>query len=140
MNPDQQKIERLIMMAERLIGAIEADIAALEAGRPRDMRTIDPEIQRLSAMYGREAASLDPERAKAAPTELGNRLFTTMSKFRDTLRLHARLVTRVRNASEGIVKAVAEEVERRRAPLRTYAPATGRQRSQSGAMVYNAVV
>jgi len=139
-SPDQQKIERLIVMAERLIGAIEADIAALEAGRPQDLRTIDPEIQRLSALYGREAASLDPERAKAAPAELGNRLFATMSKFRDTLRLHSRLVTRVRNASEGIVKAVAEEVERRRAPLCTYQPATGRQRPQAGALVYNAVV
>jgi hypothetical protein len=137
---EQKKIELLIAMAERLICAIEGDIVALKAGCPQQMRTIDPEIQRLSAMYGREAAGLDPAQAKAAPKELRQKFFATTAKFRDVLSLHARLVTCVRNASEGIVKAVAEEVERRRAPLCTYAPATPRSRPHSGAMVYNNLV
>ncbi len=140
MSADGQKIELLIAMAERLIFAIEGDIAALKAGRPQEMRTIDPEIQRLSALYGREAAGLDPARAKAAPAELRQKLFATTAKFRDALSLHARLITRVRNASEGIVKAVAEEVERRRAPLCTYTPVAPRNRPHASAMVYNSVI
>ena len=140
MTDDPQKIERLIAMAERLIAAIEADIAALKAGRPRDMHTIDPEIQRLSALYGREAAGIDPTRANAAPPELHRKLVATTTRFRDSLASHRRLLTRVRTASEGIVKAVAEEVERRRAPLRTYAPAAVRPRPQAGAMVFNRVI
>jgi hypothetical protein len=137
---DPQKIELLIAMAERLIAAIEADIAALKAGRPQELRTTDPEIQRLSVLYGREAAGLDPARAKAAPSELRRKFFDTTAKFRDTLALHARLLTRVRNASEGMVKAVAEEVERRRAPTCTYAPAASRAHPHAMAMVYNKVV
>jgi hypothetical protein len=137
---DPQKIELLIAMAERLIAAIEADIAALRAGRPREMRTLDPEIQRLSALYGREAAKFDPTHARTAPAELRRQFLATTAKFREVLALHLRLISRVRNASEGIVKAVAEEVERRRAPLRTYSPAAARPRPPAGAMVYNKVV
>jgi hypothetical protein len=137
---DPQKIELLIVMAERLIAAIEADIAALKAGRPQELRTIDPEIQRLSALYGREAAGLDPARAKAAPSELRRKFFDTTAKFRDALALHARLLTRLRNASEGIVKAVAEEIERRRAPTCSYAPAASAARPHAAAMVYDKIV
>ena len=136
MNDDRQKVERLIVMAERLIAAIEADIAALKAGKPQAMKMIDPEIQRLSMLYGREAAALDP---KTAPNDLRGKFFATTGRFRDVLALHARLLTRMRNASEGIVKAVAEEVERRRAPLCCYAP-VARPRATAGAMVYNSVV
>ena len=52
---DSERIERLVKMAERLMEAIEADIAALKAGKPQAMRTIEPEMQRLTALYGREA-------------------------------------------------------------------------------------
>jgi hypothetical protein len=127
-------------MAERLIAAIEADIAALKAGRPQDLCTTDPEIQRLSALYSREAAGLDPVRAKAAPSELRRKFFDTTAKFRDVLALHARLLTRVRNASEGIVKAVAEEIERRRAPTCLYAPVASYARPHAAAMVYNRII
>jgi hypothetical protein len=140
MNADAEKIELLIAMAERLIQAIEADITALKAGRPQEMMTLDPEIQRLSVAYGREAGALDPSRAKAAPVELRKRFAATTAKFKDVLTLHARLITRVRHASEGIVRAVAEEVERIRAPLTTYAPAASAWRPAKGAIVYNSVV
>ncbi|MDE2135175.1 MAG: hypothetical protein KGM97_03340 [Alphaproteobacteria bacterium] len=140
MSADPQKIQRLIAMAERLIAAIESDIAALKAGRLQELRTTDPEIQHLSLLYDREAAGMDPARAKAAPSDLRRKFFDTTAKFRDVLALHARLLTRVRNASEGIVKAVAEEIERRRAPTCTYAPAASHARPQASAMVYNTVI
>ena len=140
MSADPQKIELLIAMAERLITAIEADIAALKAGRPHELRTTDPEIQHLSMLYGREAAGLDPARAKAAPSELLRKFFDTTAKFRETLALHARLLTRVRNASEGLVRAVAEEIERSRAPTRSYAPTAPHARPHAVAMVYNKFV
>ena len=140
MSADSQKIELLITMAERLTAAIEADIVALKAGRPQEMRTLDPEIQRLSVIYGREAQGLDPARARSAPLELRQRFALVTQRLREVLALQARLLTRMRNATEGLVKAVAEEVERIRAPMRTYAPAGVRPRAQSGAMIYNSVV
>ena len=139
MSLDSEKIELLIVMAERLTAAIEADIAALKAGKPQEMRTLDPEIQRLSLNYGREAAGFDPARARSAPIELRQRLTQVTGSFREKLAQHTRLLTRMRNASEGIVKAVAEEVERIRAPKITYTPAS-RYRPVQGAMIYNSVI
>ena len=137
---EQPKIEQLIAMAERLIVALEGDIAALKAGTPAQMRSMDPEIQRLTAIYGREAQSFDIKLAQAAPAPLRARFLAITAKFREVLQLHARLLTRVKNASEGMVRAIAAEVERMNAPTRTYGPRQGYAPQSSGAMVFNKVV
>jgi hypothetical protein len=138
--PQTQRIEQLTKMAERLIEAIEGDIAALKAGKPQQMRTLDPEIQRLSASYGREAAGLTAEMAKAVPAPVRTRFFAVTKKFKDLLALHARMVTRVRNASEGMIKAIAEEVDRRASPTRTYNPRAASYGKPAQAMVFNSLV
>ncbi len=140
MNPEAEKIERLIKLAERLIEAIEGDIAALKDGKPQAMRTIDPEVQRLSALYSREAQGFSPNAIKAAPAPLRGRFTDVTAKFREALQLHARMLTRVRNASEGMIKAIAAEVDRRAAPSRTYNPRAGAYGKPAQAMVYNNVV
>jgi hypothetical protein len=140
MSAEAARLERMIVMAERLIHALEADIAALRLGNPSAMRTTDPEIQKLSAQYGREASGFNPTAAKGAPDELRKRFAETTGKFREVLALQMRLVTRVRNASEGMIRAIAEEVERRRAPMRPYARVPAGVPRTSGAMVYNNLV
>ncbi len=141
MNLDSEKLERVIALAERLSIALEGDIAALRAGKPQQMSSLDPEIERLTVLYMREVSSLDPNRTKAAAGDLRKRLAAVTGKFRDTLKLHQRLLLRMRNASEGLVKAVANEVERQRAPKVTYAPAGAHPyRKTPVAMIYNGVV
>jgi hypothetical protein len=54
--------------------------------------------------------------------------------------MHARVIARVKNASEGVVRAIAAEVERANAPTRTYGPRPGYAPKSSGAMVFNKVV
>ena len=136
---NEMRIERLITMAERLVEALESDIAALKSGNARNLRTIEPEILKLSALYSREAAGLNPDVAKSAPVELRKRLFAATAKFRDTLASQTRLLTRIRGASEGMVRAVADEIERQRSLVRTYGPATTVARP-GGAIIYNKVV
>jgi hypothetical protein len=136
---DDARIERLITMAERLAEALEADMAALRAGNPRNLRTIEPEILKLSALYCREAGGVNADVAKSAPAELRKRLFAATAKFRDTLASQTRLLARIRGAGEGMIRAVAEEVERQRAPVRTYGPAASAGRP-GGAMLYNSIV
>ena len=137
---DGPRIERLISMAERLIVALESDIAALKNGRPEALLTADPEIQKLTALYGREAQGFDPRIAQAAPPSLRQRFVAITARFREVLQLHARMLTRVKNASEGMVKAIAAEVERANAPTRTYGPRPGYAPQSSGAMVFNKVI
>ncbi|HWA91636.1 MAG TPA: hypothetical protein VG889_16475 [Rhizomicrobium sp.] len=138
MSAGAEKMERLVAMAERLIAALESDIVALKRGNPRGLRTLEPEMLKLSALYGREAAGLSADAAKAAPADLRKRLAEATQKFRDLLGVQTRLLTRLRGASEGMIRAVAEEIERQRAPLRPYgamAPPRG-----GGAMLFNNVV
>ena len=140
MTGDTPRIERLITMAERLIAALESDIAALKAGQPDRMQSLDPEVQKLSALYGREAQNFDIRLAQAAPATLRARFLAVTAKFRDVLQHHARMLVRVKNASEGMVQSIAREVERMNAPTRTYGPRPGAAPQPSGAMLFNRVV
>ena len=140
MSGDSERIERLVKMAERLMEAIEADLAALKAGKPQAMRTIEPEMQRLTALYGREAQGFTQESVKKVPSPLRNRFFETTSRFRDLLNLHARMIARVRNASEGMIKAIADEVDRQAAPTRTYSRTPAAPARPAQAMIYNSVI
>lgn len=137
---DVPRIERLISMAERLVDALETDIAALKAGKPAQMTSMNPEIQRLSALYGREAQNFDIRVAKSAPPLLRDKFLAITTKFREVLMLHARMLARVKNASEGMIQAVVREVERMNQASRTYGPRPGCAPKSSGAMLYNKVV
>jgi hypothetical protein len=137
---DSERIERLVKLAERLIEAIQSDITALKEGKPQDMRTTDPEIQKLTVLYSREAQGLTADAAKQAPANLRSRFAETTRIFREMLELHARMIMRVRNASEGMIKAIAEEVDRRAAPTRNYSRAAATYGKPAKAMVFNSVV
>jgi len=137
---DPARIERLIALAERLVTVLESDIAALKSGTPAALASADPEVQKLTAQYGREAQNFDIRIAQAAPMALRTRFMTITAKFREVLQLHTKLLARVKNASEGMIKAIAEEVHKMNAPTRTYGPRPGYGTQPSGAMVFNRVV
>jgi uncharacterized protein (DUF305 family) len=54
--------------------------------------------------------------------------------------LHARMLARVKNASEGMIQAIAREVERMNQTSRTYGARPGYAPKSSGAMVFNKVI
>jgi hypothetical protein len=137
---DEPRIERLISLAERIIVALESDIAILKNGRATVLATADPEIQKLTMLYGREAQGFDLRIAESAPPTLRQRFLAVTAKFREVLQLHNRMIARVKNASEGVIRAIAAEVERVNAPMRTYGPRPGYAPKSSGAMVFNKVV
>ena len=137
---DEPRIERLIVMAEKLIAALEGDIAALKSGKPAAMKSMDPEVQKLSVLYGKEAQNFDIHLAKSARDELRARFVAVTAKFREVLQLHARMLARVKNASEGMIQAIAREVDRMNMPTRTYGPQSGYRAQPAGAMVFNRVV
>ena len=137
---NEARIKRLISLAERLVEALEADMAALQRGRPAEMRSLVPETQHLTALYSREAQNFDIRLAKAAPSSLRSHFIAVTAKFRDVLMRHARMLACVRNASEGMIQAIAREVERANQITRPYGPRPVRLPKPSGAMVVNRVV
>lgn len=132
-NPD-----RLIALAERLTRALEDDIAALERGRPREMRTIEPEIQQLAALFARESAAVNVAAVKSLPADKRSKLTDTTRRFQEALSRQTRMIKRMKSVSEGMIHAIAEDVARKKTAMRPYAPTAFRPRSP-GAMVYNAI-
>ena len=112
---DEPRIERLITMAERLVAALEGDIAALKSGQAAALSTSDPEIQKLTVMYGREAQGFDPRIAQAAPAPLRQRFLAVTAKFREVLQLHGRMIARgaaVEHGHLGLLLVIGGEPRR----------------------------
>jgi hypothetical protein len=138
----QRRMENLLAMSNRLCDAISADIKALEQGEFGQLASTDPEVGRLCALYGREVMALkNAGGIKNAPAELVAALKESGGRLNKLLGHHESLVACMRQASEGLVQAVAEEVEKTRKRGAPYSAAPKPKReTSSGAIVYNKVV
>jgi len=134
------KIDRLILLTDRLSEMLGADIKALEAGSVKSLNSVEHSFQQLMLTYTREATSVNAAVIKAISPELRQKLTQSVKAMNDLLKRHQRLVTRVRNASEGMIQAIAKEVERRQTSQRSYARVPVARPQTSGAMVYNSVI
>jgi hypothetical protein len=137
----RMRLEQLLAVSRRLGDAIEADIEALEKGEFGELRTTDPEIERLCGFYAREVKALKAEGGiKLAPGPLLAAMREAGARLDVLLRKHERLVAAMRQAAEGLVQAVAEDVEKSRSGAAPYRATPAAKRSSSGAIVYNKVV
>ena len=138
----RMRLEQLLTVSGRLIEAVAGDIAALEKGEFGDLRTTDPEIERLCAFYGREVRALKAEGGvKRAPARLLAAMRESGAQLDRLLKHHERLVGAMREASEGLMKAVAEGVDKIRTGDAPYTPVPkAKQASSGGAIIYNKVV
>jgi hypothetical protein len=138
----RNRLEQLLTLSNRLCTAIAADIAALEKGDFAGLATTDPEIGRLCAIYGREVMALKGANGtKDAPPSLIAALKTSGQKLNHLLGQHEALVGCLRQASEGLIQTVAEEVDKTRKRGAPYSPVPKAKRdSSAGAIVYNKVI
>jgi len=63
-----------------------------------------------------------------------------VTRLMDSLVRHERLVSAMREASEGLIQTVAEEIEKQRKITAPYTPVAHVKRTPADAMVYNKVV
>lgn len=138
MTPTEEKVERVLALTKRLTEALTGDIAALDSGQPSQMCSIAPETQQLVALYARETGAIKPV-LKTLPSDLRARLTKAVAVLHEALGEHERRLTRVRNASEGMIRAIVEDVERKKRMTRPYAPRAA-YRPAAPAMLYNGVV
>lgn len=138
----QRRMETLLAMSTRLCDTISTDIAALEKGDFGGIASTDPEVGRLCALYGREVLALkNSGGVKNMPAELVAALKEAGERLSRLLGQHESLVLCMRQASEGLIQAVAEEVDKSRKRGAPYSAAPKSKReSSTGAIVYNKVV
>jgi len=134
------KVERLILLTDRLSEMLTADVKSLEGGNAKALRSVEASFQQLMLSYSREAVSANAAVLKMISPDLRQKLMLSVKAMNDLLARHQRLVTRVRNASEGMIQAIAKEVERRQTSQRSYARVPAGRPQPSGAMVYNSVI
>jgi hypothetical protein len=138
MTPLEEKAERVLVLTVRLTDALLGDIDAVDRGCPSEMKTIVPETQQMLSVYARETASLKTQ-ARLLTSDSRRALTNAAEKLHAALALHERRLSRVRRASEGMIRAIVDDVERRKRVTRTYGPRPSAKPSP-GAMLYNSVV
>jgi hypothetical protein len=121
------RVSQLTTLTERLTGLMTENLAELEARRPMDgakRLARAEELGRLANIYRHESARVrrDPSLVAAAPDADRARLKTATVVFDATLTRHAHAVEAARSISEGLVRAIAEEVAAGRPAASGYGP------------------
>ncbi|WP_269516280.1 flagellar basal-body protein FlbY [Brevundimonas subvibrioides] len=129
-------LRRLTDLTDRLTARLEAETDAFASRRPQDVTTSLAETQELANLYRRESAQLksNPGLLSAAPVSERMSLIKATETFEAVLAIHARTVEAARTISEGLVRAIAQEVAGARAMGTGYG-ASGRAAAGDGRAV-----
>ncbi len=135
---------------ERLCQILEFENEMMHLDNPSAMTEHQSEKSRLVAIYNQQMTLIkaDPERYKRFPKADIDRLKATSELFYEALDTHFRKLSTVKTVTEGLVKAVADEVAKKKGPPQTYTAnaamassvASQNNRTLGGAIALNQVV
>ncbi len=131
LNP-QDRVEQLIVLTERLTQLMVEQALAFEGRRPQDAADGLEETQRLANLYRHESSRVraDPALIGGVPNELRGRLVRATEAFDAVLARQGRALNAAKTVTEGLVRAIADEVSVQRGKGNAYgadgaAPAAG---------------
>lgn len=112
----RQRVEQLTLLTDRLTSLVAEQAKCFEARRPQDALAYGAEVNRLANLYRHESARVraNPGLVSAAPSDLRQRLIRATEAFDAVLARQARAVGAAKTVTEGLVKAIAEEVASQR--------------------------
>ena len=107
-----ERVEQLIRLTDRLTALVAEQAKAFEARRPQDAVVHVEETGRLANLYRHESARVraNPDLISAAPQPQRIRLRRATEAFDAVLARQARAVGAVKTVTEGLVRAIAEEI------------------------------
>lgn len=119
-----QNLQRLIALTEQISERMRQDAEAFEARRPLDAAARIEETQRLANLYRFESDRVkqNPALIAGGSLQLRRKLADASRVFEAALARHGRAVYGLKTVTEGVVKAIAEEVGRARAATAGYGP------------------
>ena len=119
-----EHMEQLILLTERLTGLIAEQLRAFESRRPHDAAGNAEETARLANLYRHESLKVkaDPTLLADTPAELKDRLVAATRAFDAVLARHGRAVDAAKTITEGLIRAIAEEVHKQRHAVTGYGP------------------
>jgi hypothetical protein len=118
------RMQQLIVLTERLTGLIAEQLRAFEAHRPQDAALNADETARMANLYRHESLKVkaDPSLLAGAAPELREQLIAATRAFDAVLARHGRAVEAAKTITEGLIRAIAEEVSSQRNTVAAYGP------------------
>jgi mono/diheme cytochrome c family protein len=118
------RMEQLVSLTERLTALIAEQLRAFEAHRPQDAAANADETARMANLYRHESLKVkaDPSLLGGAPPEIKERLIVATRAFDAVLARHGRAVEAAKTITEGLIRAIAEEVAKQRNGVASYGP------------------
>jgi hypothetical protein len=112
----ETRVDGLIQLTERLTDLISTECRAFEAHKPHEAATTLEETSRLANIYRLESAKVRADRGliEGAPMAKRVRLVRATEAFDAVLARHGRALLAAKVVTEGIVKAVADEIASKR--------------------------
>lgn len=119
-----ERVDQLILLTERLTKLVAEQAVAFESNRPQDAAILVEETGRLANLYRHESARIrgNPDLISQASLTQRTYLRRATEAFDAVLARQARAVGAVKEVTEGLVRAIAEEVASQRNKGVSYGP------------------
>jgi hypothetical protein len=119
-----ERVDQLILLTERLTHLVALGAQAFEARRPQDAAAYVDETGRLANLYRHESARIrgNPDLIAGVDLRLRTRLVRATEAFDAVLARQTRAVAAAKTVTEGLVRAIAEEVASQRHKGASYGP------------------
>jgi L-lactate utilization protein LutC len=110
------RVEQLILLTERLTALVALEAQAFENRRPQDAALHVGETSKLANIYRHESAKVraNPGMVAAASLAQRTRLIRATEAFDAVLARQGRALEAAKTVTEGLVRAIAEEVANQR--------------------------
>ncbi|MBC7166513.1 flagellar basal body protein [Phenylobacterium sp.] len=133
----QDRVEQLIILTERLTELVARSAQSFEEGRPQDAAADLEETTRLANVYRHESARVraDPGLVAAASLAQRTRLVRATEAFDAVLARQGRAIEAAKTITEGLVKAIADEVASQRGQSVGYGPQSAQTANRAASAI-----
>ena len=107
-----QRADQLLTITERLSVLVKSEIEALKSGQLNASSQDWNEKERLAHAYRLEMSQIhaNPKLLAGLPAETRNMLMSAVETFQTILNEHAMAIIGMKDVTEGLVRAISEEV------------------------------
>ncbi len=133
------RVEQLIVLTDRLTAMMVEQCQAFEQRRPQDVVGQMDEMTRLANLYRHESMRVrnTPALIEGASLELRSRLMRATEAFDAVLARQGRALDAARTVTEGLVRAIADEVASQRSSGSGYGPGAEGKSGDARAITLN---
>lgn len=130
-NPTE-RAQALLRLTERLTDLIGQETRLFQERRPQEALPLQDEKSELANIYRAEVARArkEPARFAGTPAPLKAALRDATARFHEKLAENGQVVNALRQVTEGVVKAIADEAARQRGAGSGYGPGADARASQ----------